>query len=46
MKKSGKNPTIRIFSWKAEDQLCHQEESSGQFCNQEAHGSNSAIGKC
>ena len=46
MKKSGKNPPIRKFSWKAEDQLCHQEESLGQSCNQETPSSNPAIGKC
>jgi hypothetical protein len=46
MKKSGKNPIIRKLSWKAEDQLCHQEESLGQSCNQEAPSSNPAIGKC
>jgi hypothetical protein len=36
MKKSEKNPNIRKFSRKEEDQACHQEESSGQSYNQKA----------
>jgi len=29
------NPTVRQISKKREDQSCHQQESSGQPCNQE-----------